>query len=172
MKKYSIGGKEFEMQPLTLRQRQLAAPVQKKLMALIQNTVTEGLEKINKLRVLLSAPEKNSEELASVLGEGYAKEEIQKAFGINIDLESIVVTDDKSFEKFLAAILTPAGEKWDPACMDKNIEAMLDIDEATQQEVLQDFLSSRPTLSNASLGFMKDAQSEKPQSSTNGTSES
>jgi hypothetical protein len=172
MKKYLIGVIEFEMQPLTLRQRQLAAPVQKKLMALIQGTVTEGLEKINKLRVLLSAPEKNSEELAAVLGEGYAKEEIQKSFGINIDLEEIVLAEDKSFVKFLAAILTPAGEKWEPACIDRNMEAMLDIDEPTQQEVLQDFLSSRPTLSNASLGFMPDAQSEKPQSSMSEKNES
>jgi hypothetical protein len=140
MKKYLIGGKEFEMQPLTLRQRQLAAPVQKKLMEVVQRTLAGGLDVTDRLDKLLE---------------------------ISFDLDSIIVADDQSFEKFLATILTPVGKKWSPDCIEKNMETMLDIDEITQAEVLQDFLSRRSGSTNGSQSSMNPSPSAKKQSGTN-----
>ncbi len=121
---FSIAGKEFELKPLTLRQRQLANVVWNKILAALSN---------------LSAIE--TEQTAN---NGAA------LVNLILEFDSIVLSEDNSFPKFLATILTPCGEVWHAGLIEKNFETMLEIDEVTQAEVLQNFLSKRNGLNNTS----------------------
>ncbi len=125
-KKYIIGGKEFELKPLSLRQRQLANPVWNKILLALKNLSAIEAEKTDGAQ--------NGAALVELI----------------LEFDSIVLAEDDSFAKFLATILTPAGEVWHTELIEKNFETMLEIDEATQAEVLQNFLSKRSGLNNTS----------------------
>lgn len=141
MKTYTIGGKEFQLLPLTLRQRQLCSPVYRKIVSVLQKLVEAG----NTGNILLS-----------------------DAFSISIEIDSIVLAEE--FQKFLATILTPVGQQWKLSYVEENAELMLEIDEATQAEVLQDFLSRQSGLTTASPGFMNIVPNAKPSSNENADS--
>lgn len=149
MKKYLIGGKEFEMQPLSWRQRQLAAPIQKKLKESMHVTLSGGLSKIKKLQTLLASTESNAGRIQEVLSD-IDVNEIDRLLEVSINIDDIILAEDRSFLKFLATILTPTGSKWAPQCIEENVEIMSEIDDATQAEVLQSFLSRQNGLTQGS----------------------
>lgn len=111
---YKIAGKVFELRPQTLRQRQLAAPVWNKIVATVRDTVALQVEKDKTIVDFLN---------------------------ISIRTDEFVLSDDNSFPKFLATILSPLNEPWTPACIEQNYELMRDIDEQTEAEVISDFMS-------------------------------
>jgi hypothetical protein len=113
-KVYVVGGKEFELKPQTLRQRQLAAPVWNRILGIVKDLATvEDKKDVSVIDVL----------------------------EVSLKMDDIVLNEDNSFAKFLATILSPSGKDWSPACVEENTSVMLDMDEVTQSEVLQDFLS-------------------------------
>lgn len=123
-KVYLIGGKKFELKPLSLRQKQLAAPVQKKII--------EGYQKLAQEQLQRERAEKKKDKIVSA-------EIAVRMLTAGISILDIEVQGD-SFQKFLATILTPSGEDWKKENIELYSDTMLEIDETTQREVLQDFL--------------------------------
>jgi hypothetical protein len=114
MKKYLIGGRGFELRPLILLQRKLAAPVWKKI-----------LDALKEVKPVDDVETKNTSEAISIL----------------LTFDEIVFAEDDLFQKFLATILTPSdAPKWIESMIDANTPVMLEIDEVMLAEVLQDFL--------------------------------
>jgi hypothetical protein len=110
MKRYAIGGREFELRPLTLRQRQLAAPFWSKILTALKR-VTEVKDDVSGLIDV-------SLELDTVLlGEDNAFARF---------LATILTPTD--------------AEKWTERMIDENAPTMLEITEDVQAEVIQDFL--------------------------------
>jgi len=137
MKKYSIGGKKYELRPLTLEQRKLAAPVWNTILTAIKN-ITE------------------------------VKNDTSGLIEIGLELDRLILSEDNSFERFLATILTPAETKsWERSMIEKNAPTMLQIDEITQAEVLQDFLTRQSSWKVNSNSSIQNSMNTSIQSNSN-----
>ncbi|MBW7888393.1 MAG: hypothetical protein H3C35_08545 [Bacteroidetes bacterium] len=123
-KKYTIGGKEFELKPLSLLQRRLAKSVRDKII--------EGQQKLARQEAERQRAEKNNDEIKSL-------EVAVDMLSTGMEIVSIESEGDE-FPQFLATILTPVGEVWKKENIELYCETMLEIDEVTQSEVLQSFL--------------------------------
>lgn len=111
MKSYTIAGQEFTLLPLSLRQKRLAYPVEKRIREIhVELAKLEGTE----------AP-------------------IDRVLSLANEADEILLSED--FPQFLAAILTPKGKAWDAGKLDELVPVMEQIDEETQAEVLQDFFA-------------------------------
>lgn len=127
MKTYVIGGKTFELKPLTLRQKQLAAPMQNKILSAIKKLAAVQLEK--------ERAERENKLLQ-------AQSTTLSMFDTSMEMLCLETEGDE-FPKFLATILTPSGETWKQEHIEQYAEVMLEIDEITQQEVLHNFFFNR-----------------------------
>ncbi|MBP8975109.1 MAG: hypothetical protein KBG83_00175 [Bacteroidetes bacterium] len=137
MKKYSIGGRKYELRPLTLEQRKFAAPVWNSILTAIKN-------------------------IAEV------KNDTTGLIEIGLELDRLILSEDSAFEKFLATILTPSDAKsWERSMIEKNAPTMLQIDEMTQAEVLQDFLTRHTGWKADSNSSMQNSMNINIQSNSN-----
>ena len=115
------------MDPLSWRQRQRVAPVEKRL--------REQFIEITKLRVESTEHGAQSAEEPGVV----------RLLSIAINIDDLVLSEDKSFLRFLCTILTPCDvTRWSPECVEPNLETMAEITEDVQAEVMQSFLSRNP----------------------------
>ena len=141
-KQYHIGGKLFELRPLTYRQRYLAAPFEQKL----RKAVLE-IAKFN--------PE--------------SPDSLTRLHEVSVTLDDIVFSKDEEFQRWLATILTPSdAEKWTPAMIELHKDLMWEMTEDVQAEVLRDFFGRLTNSPIASPVSIKPSMSEKKQSGTSG----
>lgn len=120
MKQYIIGGRKFELRPLTLRQRQLAAPLWMKILS--------ALKKISDTRDDVSGLINISIELDAI----------------------ILSEDNEFARFLATILTPADAEKWNEQMIEDNSIIMLDITEDVQAEVLQDFLLRQSALNNVS----------------------
>lgn len=129
MKTYEIGGRKFELRPLTLRQRHLASAFEQKMREII-------------MKIAEAIPKDKTQTLRPV-------------YDVSVQVDELLYSEDEALEKFLATILTPAeAEKWTPAMIDTNKEIMWEITEDVQAEVLRDFfgrMTNSPLVSPISI---------------------
>lgn len=140
MLRYKIAGKEFELRPLTQRQRSLAAPIERRMREVIYK-----------------------------LADSSADKNLKAIYDISLDMDAIVFAEDCGFLKFLATILVPAEmPKWTVDCIEQNYELMWDIDEETQAQVLRDFFSRQMNSPLGSSVSINASTSEQKPSATSG----
>lgn len=138
MKTYQIGGKEFQLRPLTQRQRYMANPFERKMREIM----------IKIASVSESTPGS-----------------LQQVFDISLQMDQLVYSEDEALQKFLATILTPAdAEKWTPAMIDLNKDLMWEITEDIQAEVLADLFGRATNSPISSPVSIKNSTNEKKQS--------
>lgn len=137
---YTIGGKKFELRPLTHRQRYLASAIEQKMRKAILT-------------------------IASL--DATSPDALDQAFDVSVDMDKILFSNDEAFQKFLATILTPAdAEKWMPAMVEQHKDLMWEITEDVQAEVLRDFFGRVTNSPLASPVSISPSTNEPKQSAT------
>jgi hypothetical protein len=120
-KQYTIGGRSYELRPLTWRQRQRASAVERELRGRIVD-----------LARLTNKPE------------SAAEDSLSQIFSVSCRIDDILLAEDKRFPKFLATILTPSSQaQWTEGMIDTNAPQMEEMDEETLSEVIVDFFGRR-----------------------------
>lgn len=117
-KSYIIGGKKFELRPLTWRQRKLAQPTEKAILGRI---------------ITLADAFKGSKKTPDTVT-------LRQVHEVSLQISDLLFAEDRSFLKFLATILTsPESGQWKESDIEANAPIMEEITDDVLSEVITDF---------------------------------
>ena len=144
MRPYQFAGREWVMNPLTLRQ--------KKLIAGTEASLREAF-------LLTARAQLNSD----------PSEQLQALYDAGCKVDQIVLSDD--FTAFLATILVEKGKAWEPGLRKSNAPLMEEIPVDVQAEVLRDFFSWQMSGMRKRTDSSPGSNDEAPQSTESATPE-
>jgi hypothetical protein len=151
IKTYTIGGKQFQLRPLTLKQRFLTKDFTRKIREQMVEAVT-------------ALP------YAEPAGSPKWIESLRKALQVTVQTEDLILDQREEFNRFLATILIPAeSERWTTEMIEQHKDLMWEIDEVTEGQVIADFFSRAMNSSIALPVSIEASMNEQRQSATSGT---